>query len=250
MCMRQTDKLSPQGIIFDMDGVLLVTSQSPTQSWREVSQQFGPILDIPRETLVQALQESRRTYEREIEHDSEKQRRDRLEPFETQLETIENALKALHRVNKRVATEMVHTYDALRDVHRQLAPHTLEVLQELRQRAFSLALISNGNATYQRRKIAQHRLAPFFDVILIEEEFGVEKPDQRIFLHALDQLSISAHEAWMIGDDLACDIAGSQQVGIFAIWCDFARQGLPNKNTVHPDWIIHDLSEVLDTLIP
>ena len=84
---------------------------------------------------------------------------------------------------------------------------------------------------------------------LIEEEFGVEKPDQRIFLHALDRLHISAHEAWMIGDDLARDIAGSQQVGIFAIWCDLARQGLPNTNTVHPDWVIYDLSEVLDMLI-
>ncbi|MGH2479160.1 MAG: HAD family hydrolase, partial [Ktedonobacteraceae bacterium] len=143
----------------------------------------------------------------------------------------------------------VRSYEALREAHLQLAPHALEVLQELRKRGLPLALISNGNATYQRRKITQHRLSPFFDSILIEEEFGVEKPDQRIFLHALDRLHISAHETWMIGDDLARDIAGSQQVGIFAIWCDLARQGLPNTNTVCPDWVIYDLSEVLDMLI-
>jgi putative hydrolase of the HAD superfamily len=91
--------------------------------------------------------------------------------------------------------------------------------------------------------------SPLFDVIIIEEEFGVEKPDQRIFLHALDQLHISAHEAWMIGDDLDRDIAGSQQVGIFAIWCNVARQELLNTNTLRPDRVIYDLSEVLDMLI-
>ena len=232
-----------------MDGVLLVTSQSPAQSWREVSQQFAPILDIPLEALVQALQESRHAYKREIEYDVGKQRRDRLEPLETRQETVESALKALNREDKSVAAEMVRTYEALREAHRQLAPHALEVLQELRKRAFPLALISNGNATYQRRKMAHHRLSPFFDVILIEEEFGVEKPDKRIFLHVLDLLHSNAHETWMIGDDLARDIAGSQQVGIFAVWCDLARQGLPNTNIIRPDWIICDLSEVLDMLI-
>ncbi|HEU5382251.1 MAG TPA: HAD family hydrolase [Ktedonobacteraceae bacterium] len=247
--MELNDKPSPRGIIFDMDGVLLVTSQSSAQSWREVSRQFAPILNIPTEALVQALQESRHAYKHEIECDAEKQRRDRLEPFETRQETVESALKALSRENKSVAAEMVHTYEAFREAYRQLAPHALEVLQELRKRAFPLALVSNGNATYQRRKIAQHQLSPFFDVILIEEEFGVEKPDKRIFLHVLDQLHVNAHEAWMIGDDLARDIAGSQQVGIFAIWCDLARQGLPNTNAVRPDWVICELSEVLDILI-
>ena len=232
-----------------MDGVLLVTSQSSSQSWREVAQQFAPLLGIPGEILVQTLQESRQAYKREIEYDPEKQRRDRLEPFETRQEMVASALKALGRENESVAADMVRAYEELREAHRKLAPHALEVLQELRKRAFPLALISNGNATYQRCKIAQHRLASFFDVILIEEEFGVAKPDQRIFLHVLNQLHVNAHETWMIGDDLTRDIAGSQQVGIFAVWCDGARQRFPNESTIRPDWIIHDLSDVLDALV-
>ncbi|HZS76003.1 MAG TPA: HAD family hydrolase [Ktedonobacteraceae bacterium] len=248
--MKQHDKPFPRGILFDMDGVLLVTSQSPAQSWQEACQQFAPLLDISVETLVQALQESRNTYKHEIEQDAEKQRRDRLQPFETRLETVENALKALNRANKQIATEMVRAYETFSDAHRHLAPHALDVLQILRERSFALALLSNGNATYQRRKIAHYGLAPFFDVILIEEEFGVEKPNARIFLHALDRLHVTAQQAWMIGDDLARDIAGAQQVGIFAVWCDFDKKGLPDNNAVRPDWIIHDLSEVSEILYP
>jgi FMN phosphatase YigB (HAD superfamily) len=50
----------------------------------------------------------------------------------------------------------------------------------------------------------------------------------------------------MIGDDLARDIADAQQVGIFAVWYDFAKRGL--LDNICPDWIIHDFSEVYEAL--
>lgn len=232
-----------------MDGVLLITTQSSDQSWQLVCQQFAPTLGLSPQLLEEALRESRGTYRRDIEHDAQKQRRDRLEPFETRRETVERALEHVGRGDSRVASEMVRAYETLRDEHRQLAPHALDTLQKLRDGALPLALISNGNATYQRQKIKQHHLAPFFDSILIEEEFGVAKPDQRIFLAALDQLHITAQEAWMIGDDLAFDIAASQQLGIFAIWFDPVQHGLPEGDrSNHPDRIIHALPELFDLL--
>jgi putative hydrolase of the HAD superfamily len=237
---------SPKAIIFDMDGVLLITTQSSDQSWHHVCQQFAPSLNLAPHLLEEALRASRRAYRQEIAHDAQKQRRDRLEPFTTRRETVERALARIGREDQELATEMVRRYEALRDEHRQLAPRAFETLQQLRDCGLPLALISNGNATYQRGKIKQHHLAPFFDAILIEEEYGVAKPDQRIFLAALDQLRVAAHNTWMIGDDLALDIAGSQQVGMVAIWCDPAKHGLPKESTVSPDHIIHALPEVLD----
>ena len=247
--MRKSSIVPPQGIIFDMDGVLLITGQTSAQSWQEVCQRFAPMLGTSIELLAQALRESRNAYKREIAYDSEKQRRDRLEPFETRQETVENALRALGREDTMLAAEMVGVFEAHRDTHRHLAPHAIEVLQQLRHREIPLALISNGSATYQRRKIAQYRLAPFFEAIFIEEEFGTAKPDRRIFLSALDQLHISAHDAWMIGDDLARDIAGAQHVGIFAIWCDHDYKGLSTTSTIQPDYVIHALPEVFENLL-
>ncbi len=235
----------PKGILFDMDGVLLVPTQPSEQNWQQVCQQFAPSLGLASQVLENALRESRLAYRKDIEHDAQKQRRDRLEPFETRRETVERGLEHLGTGDWTLATEMVRAYEAIRE-KRELTPSALETLQKLRDRAIPLALISNGNATYQRRKIEQHHLASFFDVILIEEEFGAAKPDQRIFLAALEQLHITAKGAWMIGDDLACDIAAAQQLGIFAIWCDVARHGLPEGNTIQPDRIIHMLLELFD----
>jgi putative hydrolase of the HAD superfamily len=237
---------SPKGILFDMDGVLLITTQSSDQSWHLVCQHFASLLSLSSQCLEDALRESSQTYRRAIEHDAQKQRRDRLEPFETRCETIEQALEQVGRRDSTIAPEMVRMYEALRDDHRQLAPHALEILQKLRDQDLPLALISNGNAMYQRQKIKQYHLVPFFDAILIEEEFGVAKPDQKIFLEALNQLHITAQETWMIGDDLAFDIAASQQLGIFAIWCDYAEHKQPQALSIHPDRIIHTLPELFD----
>jgi putative hydrolase of the HAD superfamily len=239
---------SPKGILFDMDGVLLLPTQSAHQTWKQVCQHFAPTLGLTPQRLEEALVESRHRYRQEIEQDTQKQRRDRLQPFETRCETVEQGLERVGKGDVTFAAEMVHAYEALSDEHRQLAPYAEETLQKLRDCAFSLALISNGNATYQRKKINTSHLAPFFDTIFIEEEFGVGKPDQRIFLAALDALHIPAQEAWMIGDDLAFDIAASQHLGIFAIWCDPARHGLPEGTALRPDQIIYELPELFDLL--
>jgi putative hydrolase of the HAD superfamily len=238
----------PKGILFDMDGVLLITTQSSDQSWQLVSQQFAPKLGLPPQILENALRESRSAYHKDIEHNAQMQQRDRLKPFETRQETVEGALKQVSREDRIHASQIVRTYETIRDEHRHLAPHTLETLQKLRYCGLALALVSNGNATYQRQKIKQYHLAPFFDSILIEEEFGIAKPDQRIFLAALNNLHITSQEAWMIGDDLAFDIAPSQQLGMLSIWCDQAQRGLPEGCIIHPNWIIHTLPELFDLL--
>jgi putative hydrolase of the HAD superfamily len=90
-----------------------------------------------------------------------------------------------------------------------------------------------------------HRLEPFFDYVLIEEEFGAGKPDPRVYLQALDQLHVAPGEAWMVGDHLEWDVAAPQQLGIFGIWHDFAGTGLPSPCTITPDRIIQTLIELL-----
>lgn len=242
--MSQSIPPLPKGLLFDMDGVLLITTQSSEQRWQRVCQQFAPTLDLSSERLFQAFRESRSTYKKALEHDPEKRRRHHLDPFARRRETVARALASLHTEDEALATEMVRAYETLGAEDRHLTPAALETLQKLRDHGIPLALITNGNATYQRQKIWQHHLEPFFNVILIEGEFGVGKPDPRIFHAALDQLQIPAQETWMVGDRLALDIAGSQRLGIFAIWFDAAKRGLPEKSAICPDRIISTLPEL------
>src|SRR3990172_6080875 len=74
-----------------------------------------------------------------------------------------------------------------------------------------------------------------FDCILIEEEFGAGKPDERIFRHALEKLNVAPSNAWMVGDNLERDIGGAQAVGISGIWVDWRGGGVPNPPPLKPN---------------
>jgi len=237
---------APKGVLFDMDGTLLMSAQRSDQTWQQVSFQYAPRLELPAESLFRALRESIAAYRNDIEGDTEKLRRDRLDPFAVRTETVQAALTELDRGDMALAREMVRAYELLRDEYLAPVPHARETLEVLRARKKRLGLLTNGNATYQRRKIERHHLATFFDCILIEEEFGMAKPDPRIYLAALEQLQITPREAWMVGDNLTLDVGAPQQLGIGGIWFDPARRGLPEESSVHPDQIIHTLPELLD----
>ena len=89
-----------------------------------------------------------------------------------------------------------------------------------------LALITNGAASAQRRKIELHQLAPYFEVVIVEGEFGLGKPDPRVYQHALAMLQLAPQQVWMVGDNLEWEVAAPQRLGIHGVWMDLAV-GLP-----------------------
>ena len=124
-------------------------------------------------------------------------------------------------------------------------PGAIDTLKHFRRNNIPLALVTNGAAEIQRRKIRRFDLEPLFDFIVIESEFGFGKPDERVFQHALNQLGVDKKDAWMIGDDLARDVAGAKQAGIPGIWVDWQNKGLPASSVVQPDRIIRSISELV-----
>jgi putative hydrolase of the HAD superfamily len=122
----------------------------------------------------------------------------------------------------------------------------VETLQLLRERGHRLALLTNGSALFQRRKLQRFSLEPFFELILIEGELGYGKPDPRVFRAALDFFAAPPQSAWMIGDNLEADIAGAQQLGIDGVWHDPDGRGLPERPPAVPRRIIRQVSDLLE----
>jgi putative hydrolase of the HAD superfamily len=127
-------------------------------------------------------------------------------------------------------------------------PGALETLNRFRERGMRLALLTNGAGIPQRGKIERFGLASFFDCIIIEGEFGVGKPDERVYCHALRQLSVAPADAWMVGDNLEWDVGAPQQLGMTGVWVDFAGMGLPASSDIRPDYTISSLTELATLL--
>lgn len=108
-----------------------------------------------------------------------------------------------------------------------------------------LALLTNGDARNQRRNVETHGLEPYFDCIVIEGEFGIGKPDERVFRHAMQSLSCAADATWMIGDNLEADIAPALALGMHTIWVDGLGSGLPEGVDIQPHRIVRAIRELL-----
>lgn len=108
-----------------------------------------------------------------------------------------------------------------------------------------MGIITNGTSEGQREKLRRFTLTDFFEIILIEQELGFGKPDLRVYLHALELLHLQPQDVWMVGDNLVWDIQAPQALGIYSIWFDYKKIGLPKDSAIIPDRVITDLSELI-----
>ena len=91
-------------------------------------------------------------------------------------------------------------------------PEVHDVLASLREEGYRLAVISNFDRRL-RPVLADLGLADFFEAMVISSEVGADKPDPRIFEHALQTLGVLPGEAWHVGDDPKRD-GGAEAAGL------------------------------------
>jgi len=144
-----------------------------------------------------------------------------------------------------LATEFGTRFHDVRTSRLSAFPGAIESLDMLKSMGIRTALITNGAASVQRQKVEQFHLENRFDHIQIEGEVGFGKPETRAYTHAMEVLQSEPHETWMIGDNLEWEIAAPQKLGIYSVWVDANRKGLPQKTEIRPDRIISSLTELL-----
>jgi HAD superfamily hydrolase (TIGR01509 family) len=232
----------PRALLLDLDDTIVDFSRGADPCWRGICERFAPRIEgVTAEELFAAIKERRAWFWA----DPVRHRRGRLHIDEARREIVAAALAQLGVAAPALAREIADTYVSERERTVQPFPGAIGALRHLRDQGVRLALITSGNGAIQRQKIERFGLAHLFDCILIEGEFGIGKPDERIYLYALDELGAEPEETWMAGDNLEWDVGAPQALGITGIWVDFAGQGLPEGTPVHPDRIIRSLTELV-----
>ena len=145
--------------------------------------------------------------------------------------------------DETLAKQISDAYINLSPRQTQLFPEAINTLTELQSRNYRLHIITNGFEEVQYIKLKESKLSPFFDVIVCSEQIGFNKPDKRIFIHALELANAQAAESLMIGDDLQIDILGANQIGMEAILFDSNKR---HKSKAFK--VIHQLDELLELL--
>jgi putative hydrolase of the HAD superfamily len=230
----------PKAVFFDLDGTILDWETGMEESWLASCERHCGGEHTPAQ-LHEAIR-TRRTW---FWADGERAYRGRMDLDAASREIVRYAFADLGRDDVTAADELGMYYRGLRAAAIGPYPGAIETVATLHHRGVPLALITNGGARSQRGSIEKFGLERYFNCIVIEGEFGVGKPDERVFRHALSAADCDPAEAWMVGDNLAADIETPHRLGMHTVWVDAHARGLPESATVHPHRIVRAIAELV-----
>lgn len=233
----------PPALLIDLDDTILDDSAGADASWERVTTRYVPDgAPFSASDLKAAIQRARDWYW----DDAERHRAGRLDLDRARQTIVTTALASLGMkgaddLAQRIATD----YTTLRDAAMRPLPGALDALARLRKRGVRMGLITNGAAAAQRRKVERFALAQWFEVIVIEGEFGCGKPDERVYRHALATLQAAPESAWMVGDSLENDVLAPQRLGVTGVWVNPGGSLLPPDAPERPSRVIRALAELV-----
>ena len=213
-----------EAVLLDLDDTLLDNRAGLEEAWDQVSELAAARLgDVaPGEVRAQLRRSSDWFWSDDARH-----RAGRLDMAAARCAVLANLLESLGRPDSRLAEELGRHYSDLRDSSLAPIAGALEALARLRAAAPALGLVTNGAAAAQRAKIERFALADFFDVIVVEGEFGAGKPDARVFAHATASLGAAPAGSLMAGDNYECDVVGALRAGLHAVWIEPRGRAAP-----------------------
>ena len=127
-------------------------------------------------------------------------------------------------------------------------PGVRRLLSRLSSR-YRIGVIANQPIGTEAR-LAAYGLDSFMSLCLASAELGLAKPDPAIFELALEQAGCKSHQAVMIGDRIDNDIRPAKALGWKTIHVlqGSARNQVPREPMEEADFIVRDLTEILDLL--
>lgn len=182
-----------EGVVFDMDGVVIDTEKMVLECWNEAGMKHG--LPDMTEVLKQCIGLNAR--------DTDDLIRANFADFAGELDAIKEEKKIM--IRERVDNGQVPP-----------KPGVIELLTYLKDKGYKTAL-----ATSTSRKAATHELdildlTKFFDVMVTGDEIAKGKPDPEIFLTACDKLGVSAEK--LIGvEDSYNGIKSCKAAGLYTV---------------------------------
>jgi len=176
-----------KAVIFDMFETLVTLHSVPRYFGRNVAADLGADIDefYP------------------LWHETEESRSKGRMTFEEALHWIGERTHYAHPERIPEAVEKRHAFktESLQKVEYRI----VSLLRELKERGYKVGLISNCFLE-EAEAIRASVLAPFFDVMMLSCEQGVQKPEHEIFERCLAELAVAPEDCLYVGD------GGSQEL--------------------------------------
>lgn len=103
----------------------------------------------------------------------------------------------------------------------ELLPGAKQLIESLKEMGLPIGILSNGFTEVQNHKLRVTGLDKVIDLMVLSDEIGINKPDAKLFAHAMHRAGqTDPSSQLMIGDNATTDIAGAISAGWNAILYD------------------------------
>lgn len=231
-------------LIFDLDNTLINYGGVTEKTWRltcqKCTEKYGMNLDA-----IKMADEIVRV-NRSIWEDENKRPKGNFSFAKLRRSIVKEALDHLQIHHDEIVEWLVSNYSYYKHQAIYVFEDVFDTLNELKNRGYILALLTNGDSAFQREKLKRFDLEHFFDGIFIDGEQGVGKPEKEAYENVLNMFHALPGEACMIGDHYLWEVVAPIRYGLKAIWVNRGELGVKGNEAIKADYVIQNIGELLD----
>ena len=126
-------------------------------------------------------------------------------------DSLDKSIKAF-KIDNSMRNELLDLYKIL-----STFPETPEVLKNLKEKKYKLAILSNGTPSLLNELVKSNNLDNIFDDIFSIEEVGIYKPDSKVYDIPIKKYQIQKNEVVFLSAN-TWDVSGGGNYGYKAVW--------------------------------
>ena len=155
-------------------------------------------------------------------------------------DSLDKSMKAF-KIDNSMRGELLNLYKTL-----STFPEVKEVLNNLKEKNYKLAILSNGTPSLLNELVKSNNLNNIFADIFSIEEVEIYKPDSRVYDLPINKYQIQENEVAFLSAN-TWDVSGGGNYGYNAVWVNRNNNIFDNLD-YQPKHQVKQLGELLDLI--
>ena len=155
-------------------------------------------------------------------------------------DSLDKSMKAF-KIDSSMRGELLDLYKIL-----STFPEVKEVLNNLKEKNYKLAILSNGTPSLLNELVKSNNLDSIFDDIFSIEEVGIYKPSSKVYDIPIKKFKIQKDEVVFLSAN-TWDVSGGGNYGYYSVWVNRNNNIFDSLDYI-PQNQVKNLGELLDLI--